>query len=332
MRWRIWGGVGCVIGGLGLTSIRVWQPFSSSSRFPAATPASAAQPAPAPPAGPVRLVAVGDLMLGSPARVTQLLEAPREMFRPYRKLLEGADIAFGNLETPISTRGTPTPGKSQESLRNRTNFIFRAPPAAVEGLTWAGFDLVSVANNHAMDYGATALADTLKYLEKAEIGAIGGGTNLEEALAPEIVERNGQRFAFLAISDVLPLYSPAGENRPGIAPARGSWFEERMPEAIAEARKQADWVLVSVHWGKEKFTGATPKQRKLGHRLVDWGADVVIGHHTHCLGPVEHYEKGLIHYSLGNFIGPRARNVPSPAWEITFEPGAPPVEKSHLLE
>lgn len=331
MRWRYWGFFGCAIGSLGLTGVRVWQPFLPA-RVPAATPASASPTPTPPPHRPVRLVAVGDLMLGSPARVTELLKSSRSVFRPYREFVQSADITFGNLETPISDRGKPTPGKSEESLRTRTNFIFRAPPAVVGGLSWAGFDLVSVANNHAMDYGAIALSDTLGYLREADVVPIGGGGNLEEALAPAYLERNGQRFAFFGISDVLPLYSVAGEERPGIAPARGAWFEERMPEAIAAARKQADWVLVSVHWGKEKFTGATPRQKKLGHRLVDWGADVVIGHHTHCLGPVEHYEQGLIHYSLGNFVGPRARNVASPAWEIAFAPGSHPVEKSHLLE
>ncbi len=330
MRWQWWGVFGCITGSLALAGGSSWLPWRG--RVPAGT-AVAAQPASARIVEklPVRLVAVGDLMLGSAGRSSALARSPRSLFTRHRGRIQGADLAFGNLETPLSERGTPTPGKSKESLRKRTNFLFRAPTAAAEGLAWAGFDVVSLANNHAMDYGAVALEDTLDCLREAGVHAVGGGPDREAALAPVILERNHQRFAFIGISDVLPLYSAAGEHTPGVAPGRGAWFEERMPEAIAAAKQQADWILVSVHWGREKFTGATEKQKRLGHRLVDWGADVVIGHHTHVPGPVEHYGDGIIHYSLGNFIGPRSRRAPAPAWEVVFRPGERPTERTLML-
>lgn len=332
MRWKWWGVFGCIAGSLALAGGTAWRPWPG--RAPAGTAvAVAAQTAaaPRPERQPVRMIAVGDLMLGSRGRSSALSRSPRSLFARHRGTVRKADLAFGNLETPLSERGSPTPGKSKESLRKRTNFIFRAPTAAAEGLAWAGFDVLSVANNHTMDYGAVALEDTLACLREAGIQSVGGGAEREAALAPAFLERNHQRFAFFGISDVLPLYSAADRRTPGVAPARGPWFEERMPEAIAQARQLADWVLVSVHWGKERFTGATEKQKRLGHRLIDWGADVVIGHHTHVLGPVEHYGDGIIHYSLGNFIGPRSRKGPSPAWEIVFRPGERPTERTLIL-
>jgi poly-gamma-glutamate synthesis protein (capsule biosynthesis protein) len=293
--------------------------------------AVAPEPPAAPPPRTVRLVAVGDLMLGTSVKRVILEKGPREPFRRFRRFLAEADLAFGNLETPLSDRGAPTPGKSPQSLRDRTNFIFRAPPAAAEGLAWAGFDVVSVANNHTMDYGPVALADTLTSLEDAGVEAVGAGEHVQAAWAPVFLARGGQTFAFFAISDVLPRLSAAEPHRPGVAPARGARFLEAMPAAIEAARERADRVIVSVHWGQERYTGATPKQTRLGRRLIDWGADVVIGHHTHVLGPVERYRGGLIHYSLGNFISTRTGPGGPVAWEVTLPPSGEPRETSYAF-
>lgn len=326
MRGRYVGTACLLLGvlGLGARPARQWWRGSQAAALPAVQPE---EPREEP--RPVRLVAVGDLMLGTSVKRTILSRGPRHPFRPFRALLNGADLAFGNLETPLSDRGTPTPGKSAASLRDRTNFLFRTPPAAAEGLAWAGFDVLSVANNHTMDYGGEALVDTLDCLEEQQIAAVGGGEDLDAARAPVFVERNGQRIAFLGLSDVLPLYSTATDDTPGIAPARAPKFDRLMAAAIAQARHEADQVVVSVHWGEERNPNATRRQRSLGHQLVDWGADVVIGHHTHCLGPVERYGNGVIHYSLGNFIMSARVNVG--AWEVTLVPGEPPRERSLLL-
>lgn len=279
---------------------------------------------------PVRLLAVGDLMLGTSVKKLIREKGPAYPFRKYREMLTGADLTFGNLETPLSDRGTPTAGKSQESLDDGTNFIFRAPPSSAEGLAEAGFDVVSLANNHMMDYGPDALRDTLEILQEAKVAGVGAGEDWEAAMQPVFLERNGQRFAFFAISDILPLCSAATKTTPGVAPARGRAFTKAMPKLIAAAHKKADWVLVSVHWGVEKFTGATVRQKTLGHQLIDWGADAVIGSHTHVLGPTERYRGGVIHYSLGNFIGNPGSRKDVGLWEIRFEPGERPTEESLL--
>lgn len=273
----------------------------------------------------LRLIAVGDLMLGTSVQRLISVRDPGRPFSGFRTLLRGADVTFGNLETPLSSRGEATRGKSTQSLKEHTNFIFRAPPLAAKGLASAGFDIVSVANNHTADYGPIALLDTLAHLRAVGVRPIGAGADLDAAMAPVYLSRRGSRLAFFGLSDVLPPCSAADAGAPGIAPARGAAFEKRMPAAIAAARKRADWVLVSVHWGRERFAGATAKQRRLGHRLIDWGADVVIGHHTHCLGPVERYRTGIIHYSLGNFIQVKRTDVA--AWEVTLEPGKAPRER-----
>ena len=299
-----------------------------STRTPPGAAEASTVPAAAARKGPVRLIAVGDLMLGTSVKEVVLTHGASYPFRNYRVLLGEADLAFGNLETPLSERGTATPGKSKESLANRTNYIFRAPLSSAAGLAKAGFDSVSLANNHSMDYGAVALRDTLAALDEAGVERVGAGESYAESMRPVFLQRNGQRFAFFAVSDVLPLYSVAGKRTPGVAPARGAQFEKDMPRLFREARKKADWVLVSVHWGKEGYTGSTPKQRRLGRKLIDWGADVVIGHHTHVLGPIEKYHGGLIHYSLGNFVSHTGSRKNVTAWEVSFRPGERPTQQS----
>lgn len=303
---------------------------------PGATPPPGAAEAAGAPASdqtaetPIRLIAVGDLMLGTSVKRLILSRGPAYPYRKYRTLLQDADLTFGNLETPLSDRGTPTPGKSRESLANGTNYIFRAPPSAARGLAAAGFDIVSLANNHAMDYGPVALQDTLQALAEQGVEQVGAGHDLDSAFSPVFLERGGQRVAFFGISDILPAYSTAGKSSPGIAPARGPAFERELPARIAAAKREADWVVVSVHWGKESYTGATPKQKRLGRRLVDWGADVVIGHHTHVLGPTEEYRGGVIHYSLGNFVSYPGSRKKVGVWEVRLAPGKRPVQESYL--
>ncbi|MBM3946381.1 MAG: hypothetical protein FJ315_03130, partial [SAR202 cluster bacterium] len=123
--------------------------------------------------------------------------------------------------------------------------------------------------------------------------------------------------------DILPLYSAAGPASPGVAPARREGFEKDMKRALRASRSAGEWVLVSVHWGKERQRESTPRQRRLGRSLIDWGAHVVIGHHTHVLGEVEQYKRGWIHYSLGNFVGPWGKRADVGVWEVVFQPDVP---------
>ena len=266
----------------------------------------------------VKVVAVGDLMLGTSTKHLVTRYGPDYPFRPAAAVLSNADIAFGNLETPLSDRGAPTPGKSAESIRARRNYIFRASPDCAEGLAQSGFDVVAVANNHAMDYQGVALLDTVDSLRKAGVKPVGGGKNLDEAFAAVVLEHGGRKVAFLAISDILPAASVAGPVTPGIAPARGLEFSRRMKPAIEKLRRENDFVAVSVHWGIEATTSPSAKQQRLGRQLIDWGADLIIGHHTHVVQPVERYKQGIIHYSLGNFIGYPGATSRTEAIEVTL--------------
>jgi poly-gamma-glutamate synthesis protein (capsule biosynthesis protein) len=274
----------------------------------------------------VTVLAVGDLLLGSSVKERILAEGADYPFRKATSFLRAADITFGNLECPLTERGVPTPGKSADSLREKRNFLFRAPPGCGEGLASAGFDVVSVANNHAMDYSAEGLLDTLASLRAAGVEPVGGGEEITSACAPVILTRGRTRVAFVGMSDILPPYSPAGKATPGIAPARSTaarpGFEAAVKAQLRELRQRADFILISIHWGKERWTSPTPRQIQLGHFLIDAGADGVIGHHPHVLQPIVRYHGRPIAFSLGNFISytgkPRARTL---ALELTLMPG-----------
>jgi poly-gamma-glutamate capsule biosynthesis protein CapA/YwtB (metallophosphatase superfamily) len=241
----------------------------------------------------VILMAVGDVMLGR--TIGELIEThgPAAPFLYTTDTLRSADITVGNLECPISTRGTAADKA----------YAFRAPLAAAESLATAGFDLVNLANNHILDYGPLALADTLEILASQDVQAVGAGMDTLEAHAPVIVEINGLRVAFLGYMDVPPsTYDfrswEAGPNQPGVAWAH----EERVQQGVTAAKAKADIVIVLVHNGYEFMQQITSQQQKIAHLAIDSGASLVIGSHPHVLQRVERYKGGLIAYSMGNFV------------------------------
>jgi len=234
-------------------------------------------------------------------------------FEHVSDVLREADITFGNLESPLSTNGEPSPLKFENGRLIHNEFIFGADPGSVRRLSAAGFDVLSLANNHAMDYGATALRETFDLLEEHGIVQAGAGGNLDEARSAAIVERNGLRVAFLAYvsSTTLPgtEHFEASGSAPGLAfmhstdgrtPTEASL--RMLREDIAAARQQAHVVAVSFHWGREVHSRPSALQVQLAHRAVDAGADLVLGHHPHVLQAVEVYEGNPILYSLGNFV------------------------------
>lgn len=236
------------------------------------------------------LVFVGDIMLSrSVAIKTVQHDDWRWPFLLMGDYLREADILFGNLEGPISDEGRNVGSK----------YSFRANPHMVEGLIYAGFDVVSVANNHIGDWTQEAISDTFELLKSSRIAYAGGGLSEKEAHAPKIIERNGVRFGFLAYSDLGPRATTEAVNEnAGIA-----WLEkERMIQDIKNARGQADVVIVSVHMGEEYSTNANEKQRDIAHSAIDAGATFFIGHHPHVVQEVERYNDGFIAYSLGNFV------------------------------
>lgn len=211
---------------------------------------------------------------------------------PFVKVLpyfNGAKIIFGNLEGPLTDRGTPEQDKT---------YVFRSPPALVSAaLRTAGFNVVSLANNHTLDFGADGLTQTIETLDSVGILHAGAGADLMAARQPALLRANGQRVAILAYSMTLPENFYAAPDKAGTA----FGHEEQVRADVMAARERADIVLVSFHWGQEGKTTLRDYQTRLGHVAIDAGASAVIGHHPHILQGIEQYKDGIILYSLGNF-------------------------------
>jgi poly-gamma-glutamate capsule biosynthesis protein CapA/YwtB (metallophosphatase superfamily) len=224
---------------------------------------------------------------------------------PFSKVAEhlrSADLCFGNCETAITDHPTHTPGKSAAAVKAGKAFVFKSSPAySGPILRDAGFDILQLANNHAMDWCAQGLLDTMAALDEAGIAHVGAGADYAAASAPRIVEVNGMRVGFLAYSLVVPAKSSARRNSPGInfLPAD---YKGTLRKHIAALRAEADLVIVGFHWGKESTTVPNAQQRNVGRAAIDAGADLVIGTHTHSFQGIEFYGDGVIAYSLGNFV------------------------------
>ena len=242
-----------------------------------------------PPADEITIAAVGDIMLGRRAEPYIVREGPGYPFVNVLPVLQQAHLVIGNLESPISSRGTAVENKK---------FTLRAAPVAATALKAAGIRVVTLANNHTMDFGPLALQDTLKVLGENDILYSGAGMNLEDARAPAFLKVGDLTLAFLSYSLTFPIEFYAAAGRPGTAPG----YREFVKRDIEKVRPRADLVVVSFHWGAELMTTAKDYQRELGRRSIDWGADLVLGHHPHILQELELYRGRLIAYSLGNFV------------------------------
>ncbi len=161
----------------------------------------------------------------------------------------------------------------------------------------AGFNVLSMANNHMLDYGADGLLETIHHLDSLGINHSGAGDSLSSARREAIVTCNGSKIAFLSYSLTFPKEFYADKDRAGTAPG----FRPTLEEDISRARASADYVVVSFHWGQELAVMPKKYQVTAARLAVDAGADIVIGHHPHVLQGIEHYKNALIFYSLGNF-------------------------------
>jgi poly-gamma-glutamate capsule biosynthesis protein CapA/YwtB (metallophosphatase superfamily) len=234
------------------------------------------------------ITAVGDIMLAGKWATLLRQKGYDYPFNGVREELAGSDINIANLESPIAESGEEYSGKK---------FRFRAEPQVAPAIRAAGFNLVTLANNHSMDFGGEALAETLRHLQDSGIAWIGAGENLSEARKMALYTIKGKKIAFLGYSLTQPVAFYAGQSRPGTAPG----YEKFVTADIASARKQAEYVIVSFHWGKESVSTVQAYQRTVAHRAIDAGADVIIGHHPHVLQGIDQYKNGIIFYSLGNF-------------------------------
>lgn len=240
----------------------------------------------------VRLAFVGDVLLGSYVETLMKRNGFEYPYMQVKQLLQDADVTAANLETAV------TGERKKAGLKQ---YEFRSPPEALPAFVDAGFDVVSLANNHTLDFGPEGLRDTIRHLNDNSIRHVGAGENADEAFAPEYVEKNGLTIAYLGLSRVVPNVDwKAGKNKLGVAE---TYDYRRAVEEIGKAKEQADVVVVMAHWGNERELKADPlEQTDLGRRYIDAGADLVIGSHPHVLQGIESYKDKWIVYSLGNFI------------------------------
>ncbi|MFA5844583.1 MAG: CapA family protein [Coriobacteriia bacterium] len=282
-------------------------PASSTVSHPTSAPVTAPVPAVA---ATLTVAGVGDMIFD---RNVALLVRDRGGAAPLASvagLLARADVTAGNLESPLSVRGERFPGK---------DVTFRGDPRAVAGLRAAGFDFISLANNHVLDYGGIALTDTVSTLDEAGIAHAGAGADSAAARRPALVSRRGARVAYLAFSHVLPPGFVADADSPGLAPGRGRPGE--VAAAVRAAKRRADYVVVSFHWGVEYSPDATAEQVRDARRAIDAGADLVLAHHPHVIQGVERYHGGLIAYSLGDFVFDHYSRETGEAFVLTAEVG-----------
>ena len=209
----------------------------------------------------------------------------------FRSVIDSSDVFMANEEFPFSSRGTAAADKQ---------FTFRLPPEKVSIFQELGIDIVTLANNHALDFGTDALLDTCHTLDQAGIYRVGAGANLDEAKRPVIMEIKGKKIGFLGASRVIPVGSwNATANGPGMLT---TYDPALLLEEIRKAKEECDFVIVYVHWGIERDERPQDYQRTMGKQYIDAGADRVIGSHPHVLQGMEYYKGKPIIYSLGNFI------------------------------
>jgi poly-gamma-glutamate synthesis protein (capsule biosynthesis protein) len=244
----------------------------------------------APAASPsvIRIGFAGDIMLSY--EMTPYLEefGPHYPFRGSEAIFRPFDLFCANLECPISDVGLPLQNKS---------FYFRSAPWTVHGLVFAGVGLVSLANNHVLDFGDEALSRTTEILAEKGIGWVGAGHDAGEASTLRVIVRNGVRLGFLAYNLAGPDMYQAGPDRPGTAVCNAESLSSNVKAALASA----DHVVVFFHWGEEYSPRPDEAQRILARAAIDAGADCVVGCHPHVVQPVEIYKNRLIAYSLGNY-------------------------------
>lgn len=254
--------------------------------------------------GVLRLSFVGDILLGG--TVGELIDRDREgPLAPWldvKDMLSTADLTCGNLECAVGTTGTPVPGKT---------WTFRAAPKSLEGLKAAGFDVVSFANNHALDYGAECLLEGVELVRNAGIGAIGAGANDKAARQPYILEKNGLKVGILATTVVWPDESwVASKDSPGLATDGWNWYPG-IVASIKELSLSVDVVVVVVHWGEERATEPVDWIMPIAKAMKDAGAHAVIGSHPHVLEGIYYDGRKVTAYSLGNFVFSTRPDIPA---------------------
>jgi len=267
---------------------------------------------------PITLAAVGDVNLGNGPGAVMALRGLRYPWTSVAPALRAADVAFGNLECAVTTRGAPVPKE----------FNFRGPPAALRVMArFAGFDVLNLANNHTGDYGATAMLDTVNYVRRFGMIPVGAGGSLESAAEPRVVERLGLKIAFVGFSNILPSSFFAGPGRAGTQPAT----PQLIAAGVREAKQKADVVVATFHWGIERATTEDSRQRAFAATALEAGADAVIGAHPHVLQPIRRSAGRVVAYSLGNFVFGASSSVTARTGILRLKLSANGVEGARLV-
>ncbi len=234
------------------------------------------------------LTCVGDVMLGRGVARICAEKGPDYPFAQVAPLLREADLTFGNLESPLTDRPTRFP---------RVNAL-RGSPEMAPALRRAGFDVLSLANNHAIDYGRPGLAQTRALLKNAGIVSVGAGATLAEAEHGAVVAVRGLPVGFLALSN-FPytdfVHDPARESLAMLS-------EEALRRTVPPLARRCSVLVVSFHWGREGVRTVTEDECRLARLAVDLGGDLVVGHHAHVRGEIEEHRGRLIAYCLGNLV------------------------------
>jgi poly-gamma-glutamate capsule biosynthesis protein CapA/YwtB (metallophosphatase superfamily) len=251
------------------------------------------------PPGPVTTITVvGDIMLGRGVGAAHA-DDPGAPLQPLAGRLRAADLTVGNLESTLSDDGAPRQGDDS----------FAADPAIVGALAAAGFDLLSLANNHTGDYGSGALRQTLRRLERSPIRGVGAGVDAAEAWRPVVLRAGEMRIGFVAFNAIGETPRATGSS-PGAAevrmqPRTGPLNRDdlrRLTDSIEDLSGRTDVVIALPHWGDQYTAVPVPDQRRVGAAMIDAGADLVVGGHPHWVQGIQTHRGRLVVHSLGNFV------------------------------
>ncbi len=242
---------------------------------------------------PTEVIAVGDIMLSR--HVGTKIRQANDNSLPFRKLykhLSQADIAFANLESPFFDQGPPI----------TSGMVFKAEPETIEGLKLAGFDIVSLANNHFGDQGRAGMNFTFDHLARNNIQYFGAGRNKNEAYSHKIIDKNGYKFSFLSFNSISPESYRASPNKTGLAWVSSVDDLNLMELSIKKAKNESDFLIVSFHWGNEYTPNPTLFQKNAAKKAVEAGADIILAQHPHVVQAIEYINNKPVFYSLGNFV------------------------------
>lgn len=247
--------------------------------------------------GKIRLLFAGDTLLADSAQQVLTERGYDYPFAATRSLISGADLAIGNLEGPLAATGKP---------RRDRRWAYQARPEAAIALKRAGFDLMDLANNHIQDCGDAGIKESIEYLDRAGIGWFGGGLNAGQAHRPAIAKVRGVSIAFLGYIAPNALVDGRKVSMRNLAAGAGrggaAWGAiELIRHDVSLIRQKANLVIVSLHLGDRYQQKPEDFERTLCHQIIEAGADAVIGHGAHVLGPLEIYRGKPILYSVGNF-------------------------------